>query len=261
MEPSTDPNAEPVPPLPLKLILESLVFAAQRALTPKDLRDYLVQAAQDETAPEAAAFKKAKDDVIEAALLELQADHETAGRSYRLQSTANGWQFVSQPEFAPWLRALLGRKARPPKLSQPGIETLTIIAYRQPVTRAEIEQIRGVSVDGVMQTLVERGLVVAVGRAEVVGRPVNYGTTPQFLEYFGIQSLKDLPAADDLRRIPVQRPDALLTVEPGVGTVPPETPAPPHPELPLPTPAPTAPAPTAAPESPAPTESREPSSS
>ena len=232
--PAPAPAAGPGVP-PLKLVLEALIFSAQRPLNAKELRDYLSQAAQDETAPEATAYKKVKEDIIEEALLELQRDHAEAGRSYRLLSTSTGWQFASVPEYGPWLRALLGRKPRPPKLSQPGIETLTIVAYRQPVTRAEIEQIRGVSVDGVMQTLVERGLIEAVGRAEVVGRPVTYGTTPQFLEYFGIQSLSDLPSADDLRRIPVQRPDALLTTDP-VPAPPPSEPAAPHPELPLPTP-------------------------
>ena len=96
-----------------------------------------------------------------------------------------------------------GRRTKPgpPRLSQPALETLAIIAYRQPITRAEIEQVRGVAVDGVMQTLLERGLVEQVGRAEVVGRPMTYGTTAVFLEYFGLRSLEDLPAADELRRI------------------------------------------------------------
>jgi segregation and condensation protein B len=98
---------------------------------------------------------------------------------------------------------------------------LAIVAYRQPLTRTEIEQIRGVSVDGVMQTLTERGLVQAVGRAEVVGRPMTYGTTPLFLEYFGLRSLEELPAADELRRIVVEKPETLLTVEPGLATTPP----------------------------------------
>jgi segregation and condensation protein B len=102
------------------------------------------------------------------------------------------------------------------------LETLAIVAYRQPLTRTEIEQIRGVSVDGVMQTLVERGLVESVGRAEVVGRPMTYGTTSLFLEYFGLRNLDELPAADELRRIAVQKPEALLTVEPGLATAPPE---------------------------------------
>jgi len=135
---------------------------------------------------------------------------------------AGAWQFVTQPEFAPWLRALTGERARPGRLSQPALETVTIIAYRQPLTRAEIEQIRGVSVDGVMQTLLERGLVEPTGRAEAVGRPMQYGTTKLFLEYFGLRSLEDLPAADELRRIPVERPASLVTVEPGLATTPPE---------------------------------------
>ena len=135
---------------------------------------------------------------------------------------AGSWQFVTQPEYAPWLKALVGHRLRPPRLSQPALETLAIIAYRQPITRAEIEQVRGVSVDGVMQTLVERGLVEQVGRAEVVGRPMTYGTTALFLEYFGLRSLEDLPAADELRRVVVQKPESLVTAEPGLATVPPE---------------------------------------
>jgi segregation and condensation protein B len=129
---------------------------------------------------------------------------------------------VTQPEFAPWLKALVGVKARPSRLSQPALETLAIISYRQPMTRAEIEQIRGVSVDGTMQTLLERGLVESVGRAEVVGRPTLYGTTTLFLEYFGLRSLEDLPAADELRRIIVEKPAAPLTADPGLATTPPE---------------------------------------
>jgi segregation and condensation protein B len=129
---------------------------------------------------------------------------------------------VTQPEFAPWLRALSRERARPSKLSQPALETLTIIAYRQPVTRAEIEQIRGVSVDGVMQTLLERELVEQVGRAEVVGRPATYGTTKKFLEYFGLGAIEELPGGDELRRIPIERPPSLLTLEPGLATAPPD---------------------------------------
>jgi segregation and condensation protein B len=89
------------------------------------------------------------------------------------------------------------------------------------LTRSEIEQVRGVSVDGVMQTLLERGIVEQTGRAEVVGRPALYGTTSLFLEYFGLRSLEELPAADELRRIPIEKPP-LATAEPGLATVPPE---------------------------------------
>src|SRR6185437_12392135 len=124
--------------------------------------------------------------------------------------------------YAPWLKALVGHRLRPPRLSQPALETLAIIAYRQPITRAEIEQVRGVTVDGVMQTLTERGLVEQTGRAEVVGRPMTYGTTALFLEYFGLRALDDLPAADELRKIVVEKPPAPLTVDPGLATADPE---------------------------------------
>ena len=204
----------------LKFILEALLFSAQKALRPTELSEALKAAAQEEGEP-AAAFKRTKEGEIVAALERLAVEHEGAGRSFRLVCVAGAWQFVSKPEYAPWLRALVGHKARAPRLSQPALETLAIIAYRQPLTRSEIEQVRGVSVDGVMQTLLERGLIEATGRAEVVGRPMNYGTTPLFLEYFGLRSLDDLPAADELRRMPVEKPPGLMTVEPGLATAPP----------------------------------------
>lgn len=207
----------------LKSILEAVLFAADKPLTSRELRDVLQRAAELNDEPSAKEFKKAKDEEVIAALSQLEREHAEIGRSYRLVCVAGSWQFVSQPEFAPWLKAFVGEKSRPSRLSQPALETLAIIAYRQPLTRAEIEQIRGVSVDGVMQTLLERGLIEQTGRAEVVGRPMTYGTTQQFLEYFGLRSLDDLPAADELRRIPVKKPETLLTVDPGLATVPPET--------------------------------------
>jgi segregation and condensation protein B len=168
------------------------------------------------------ALKKTKDDDVVAALEALAREHEAAARSYRLACVAGAWQFVTQPEFAPWLRALVGVKARPSRLSQAALETLAIVAYRQPVTRAEVEQVRGVSVDGTFQTLLERGLVEQSGRAEVVGRPALYSSTPAFLEYFGLRSLEDLPAADELRRIVVEKPPAPVTADAGLATMPPE---------------------------------------
>ena len=207
----------------LKFILESILFSAQKPMSVKEIRDVLTNAAEQEDADAAVkAFKKTKEDDVVVALEQLVKDHEAAQRSYRLACVAGSWQFVSQPEFAPWLKALVGVKARPPRLSQPALETLAIIAYRQPITRAEVEQIRGVNVDGTMQTLTERGLVEAVGRAEVVGRPTIYGTTALFLEYFGLRALEDLPAADELRKIVVEKPPAPLTADPGLATAPPE---------------------------------------
>jgi segregation and condensation protein B len=211
----------------LKFILESLLFSAQKPLSVKELREVLAGAAEHAEGNETVrALKKAKDADVMEALEQLAKEHEAAARSYRLVCVAGSWQFVTQPEFAPWLKALVGVKTRPPRLSQPALETLAIISYRQPLTRAEIEQIRGVNVDGTMQTLIERGLVEQMGRAEVVGRPMTYGTTALFLEYFGMRSLEDLPAADELRKIVVEKPPAPLTADPGLATTPPEQLAP-----------------------------------
>lgn len=207
----------------LKFILESLLFSAQKPLNVKELRDvFAAAAAQDDADATVKSLKKVKESEVTGALEALAQEHEAAARSYRLACVAGSWQFVTQPDYAPWLKALVGVKARPPRLSQPALETLAIIAYRQPITRAEVEQIRGVNVDGTMQTLMERGLVEATGRAEVVGRPSLYGTTSLFLEYFGLASLEGLPAADELRKIVVEKPPGLVTAEAGLATTPPE---------------------------------------
>jgi segregation and condensation protein B len=207
----------------LKFILEAILFSAQKPLSLKELRDVFGAAAEyaegDETAR---ALKKVTEGELTVALEELARDQVEAKRSYRLACVAGSWQFVTQPEYAPWLKVLVGHRLRPPRLSQPALETLAIIAYRQPITRAEIEQVRGVGADAVMQTLAERGLVEQVGRAEAAGRPMTYGTTVAFLEYFGLRSLEELPAADELRRVAVQKPESLATAEPGLATAPPE---------------------------------------
>ncbi|HYG22907.1 MAG TPA: SMC-Scp complex subunit ScpB [Verrucomicrobiae bacterium] len=220
------PEAESSPavlPAELKFILEALLFSAQKPLSLKEIRDALAGAVEHaEGDARAAAFKKVREPEMIATLEELARDHDAAARSYRLACIAGSWQFVTLPDYAPWLKALVGVKARPPRLSQAALETMAIIAYRQPITRAEVEQIRGVSVDGTMQTLIERGLVEQTGRAEAVGRPALYGTTAVFLEYFGLRSLDDLPAAEELRRIVIEKPAAPLTADPGLATVPPE---------------------------------------
>jgi segregation and condensation protein B len=207
----------------LKFILEVLLFSSQKPLSVTELRDILNRAADEEDASEyVRAFKKHPVEKIEEALQVLASDHEKTARSYRLVCVAGAWQFVTQPDFGPWLRALVGAKNRPTRLSQPALETLAIIAYRQPITRAEVEQIRGVAADGVIATLKERGLIVEAGRAEVIGRPMMYATAPAFLEYFGLSGIEGLPAADELRRIPVQRPETLVTTEAGGGAAPQE---------------------------------------
>ena len=226
-EPISEPAAEhPVQQLifmELKYILEALLFSSQKPLSVTELRNFLNQAAGEDAAAEAVrAFRKLPPEQLETALAALAKDHDVAGRSYRLVCIGGAWQFVTQPDYSPWLRVMLGVKNRPARLSQAALETLAIIAYRQPITRAEMEQIRGVAVDGTIATLLERQLVAQAGRAEVIGRPMQYATTPAFLEYFGLAALTALPAADELRRIPVLRPEILQTVDPGLATAPPE---------------------------------------
>lgn len=195
----------------LKLILESILFSAQKPLSLAELRSCMKEAPEhvEEALPKELAAPKVS--AMEEALALLQQDYDSLGRSYRLACVAGSWQFVSIPEVAPWVKALVGHRPRPPRLSQAALETLAIIAYRQPLTRAEGEQIRGVAIDGVLKMLLERGLVEQAGRAEVLGRPMTFRTTELFLEYFGLKDLDDLPAADELRRIPVETPPALTS--------------------------------------------------
>src|SRR5688572_4953633 len=201
----------------LKFVIESILFSSQKPLNLRELREILTLSAEKGEEEGVKTFKKVREEEVENVLTELEKDHAQSGRSYYLACVAGSWQFVTRPEYMPWLRSLFGVKTRPPRLSQPALETLAIVAYRQPITRAEIEQVRGVAVDGVVSTLLERGLIENAGRAEVVGRPMTYTTTPLFLEYFGLRNLEELPAADELRRIQVQRPETLVTADGAAG--------------------------------------------
>jgi segregation and condensation protein B len=133
---------------------------------------------------------------IAGALGALAAEFEEGERGIRLVQVAGGWQLRTPRENAEFVRQL--REQRPVRLSRPALETLAIVAYRQPVTRAEIEAIRGVDVDAVMATLLERRLVRVLGRKDVIGHPLLYGTSAEFLETFGLKDLKSLPTLDEL---------------------------------------------------------------
>jgi segregation and condensation protein B len=134
------------------------------------------------------------NDAIEA----LNGFYETHGRSFRVESVAGGWQMMTLPQFGEVLKAILKTKAAT-RLSPAAMETLAIIAYKQPALRAEIESIRGVASGEVVRSLMERKLVKIVGRAEELGRPMLYGTTRKFLELFGLANLKDLPPVEQWR--------------------------------------------------------------
>ena len=193
----------------LKDILEAILFSSLKPLSAKELQDILKQAGES---GEGDAKEFAQTKAITVALETLAEEVENLGRGFRLVCVAGAWQFVTQSEYAPWVRALVGVKNRPTRLSKPALETLAIIAYRQPVTRAQMEEIRGVSVDGVIGTLSERELVEVVGRADAPGRPQTYGTTQMFLEYFGLRGLNELPDAEELRQVPITRPEAPVTI-------------------------------------------------
>jgi segregation and condensation protein B len=132
---------------------------------------------------------------VENVLRELAEEYERLGSAFQLVELAGGYQLMTRPEFHPWL-ARMGRGKAPLRLSSAASETLAIIAYRQPIMRANIEAIRGVQSSEVLHVLLERGLVRIVGRHESLGRPVLYGTTKRFMQVFGLKSLSDLPPID-----------------------------------------------------------------
>jgi segregation and condensation protein B len=189
---------------PLSHVLEAILFASQKAVSPKELTTHLKSAATAEPTSVAAAFARIKEGDVRDALIDLQAEVAASGRAYQVRETAAGWLLSSAPGYAPWLRALYP-EAKPTRLSASALETLAIIAYRQPIARADMEAVRGVSVDGVMQTLLDRGLVKIAGRAEVAGRPLLYATTQYFLDHFGLRTLDELPNAAELRHIPLPK--------------------------------------------------------
>ncbi len=179
-------------------ILEALLFSAQKPLSARELVAALKSAgAEDEAAPN--EFKRVTEAEVAAALEQLKIEFVEQGRAFQLIEKADGWQLASDPAYATWVRQLFPA-AKPHRLTPPALETLAIIAYRQPITRADVEAVRGVAVDGVLQSLMERGLVKIGGRAEVPGRPLLYETTEFFLEHFGLRNLEELPNSEELRR-------------------------------------------------------------
>lgn len=137
---------------------------------------------------------------VDQALESLAQDYEQEGRGLQLAEVAGGYRIVTKAEFAPWLKRLEKAKA-PSKLSRSALESLAIIAYKQPIVRAEVEQIRGVETSGVIRTLLERKLVRIVGRKEEPGRPIMYGTTKFFLEHFGLRDLSQLPPLREFKEL------------------------------------------------------------
>jgi segregation and condensation protein B len=188
----------------LTKIIEALLFSAQKPLSIREITAAIRGAENDEFGSN--EFTRVKEAEVAAALEQLKIEYIEQGRAFQLTEKAEGLQLATDPSFAKWVRQLFPAP-KPARLSAPALETLAIIAYRQPITRADVEAVRGVNIDGVLQTLMERGLVKIAGRAEIPGRPLLYETTQFFLDHFGLRNLDELPNVEELRKrnLPVAR--------------------------------------------------------
>jgi len=181
----------------VKSIVESLLFVADG---PQTLQRF------------AEVLEGVDKDTIQAILTELQAEWETQRRGVQLVEVAGGYQLRTAKVNADWVKKFLG--GRPARMGRATLETLAIIAYRQPITKAEIEAIRGVDVDGVIATLIERNLIRAVARKDVPGRPFLYGTTPEFLQLFNLKDLTHLPTLKEMDEISLPEiPGDIISLE------------------------------------------------
>ncbi len=167
-------------------ILEVLFFATSEPLTPRQVMD-IFAILEDGEEPIALTPES-----ITSTVEELNREYDRSGRPFHIVNVAGGYQFATRPEFALWLGKMVKERSKR-KLSVSALESLAVIAYKQPVTKPEIETIRGVNVDYVLHSLLERSLIAIVGRASTPGRPLLYGTTKEFLKHFGINDLSDLP--------------------------------------------------------------------
>ena len=177
-----------------KKIVESLIFASDEPLTSKEVVDILHSSDEPHL-----NIRMNEDDVLNM-IRELNNEYVKIDRSFRIIQVAGGFQFATMPQFSEWLGLMAKEKAKR-KLSQSALESLAVIAYKQPVTKPEIEAIRGVNVDYIISTLLERDLITIIGRAATPGRPLLYGTTSTFLRHFGINDLIDLPKPREIDEI------------------------------------------------------------
>jgi segregation and condensation protein B len=176
----------------VRQILEALLFVSERPLSLKELKE-LIKADCVNT------------DNVENILNELKEKYADLDKPYEIKFVADGWIFATKPQYSPWIKKLFKGKSIL-KLSPSALETLAIVAYKQPVTRAEIDEVRGVESSGVIDTLLDRKLIKVSGRKEALGKPLLYGTTQDFLKHFGLTHLSELPLIEDVSK-DVQQPD------------------------------------------------------
>ena len=197
----------------LESIVEALIFASPEGASTKEIARCVKAAvaaareAEGENAPESITRHAAvTEEDIAAAVSRLNLSYIESGRAFQLVERPAGWRIVSRPDWAQWVRELFPDK-KPQRLTPSALETLAIIAYRQPITKSAIEAVRGVSVDGPLQTLMDRNVVRIAGRADLPGRPLLYETTELFLEHFGVRTIDDLPNSAELRAIKLPEPE------------------------------------------------------
>jgi segregation and condensation protein B len=174
-----------LPPAEIKAVVEALVFASPQPVTPREIGQVLVGVPRE-------AWRAALD--------ELQSDYARDGRGLQVVEVAAGYQITTRPEYNDWIRELVDPQ-KPTRLSIQALETLAVIAYKQPATLPEIIELRGVKSGGVIKTLLEKRLIKIVGRKEVVGRPILYGTTKEFLLRFGLKDLTELPRIEEFAEV------------------------------------------------------------
>ena len=169
----------------IKQVLEALIFVSDKPLGIVQIKEVI---------------SDIKEEQVYRFIEELNQEYLSAGRSFTIQQVAGGFRMSTRPQLAPWLKALYKSKMKE-RLSRPSLETLAIIAYKQPVTKLEVEKIRGVNVDGVLTTLLERNLIKITGRKDSVGRPILYATTDDFLGHFGLSAISDMPKLPELEQL------------------------------------------------------------
>lgn len=187
----------------LKQIIGALLFAAKEPVSIAHLIKIFGSTAE-QYGGITADFKEVNEEKIREALEELKRDMDEHHIGIQVREVANGYRLVNDAGCGPWLRVLLD-KGKSTRLSRPALETLAIVAYRQPVIRSEIEAVRGVAVDQILRNLLDMQLVRVLGRSELPGRPWQFGTSHKFLEHFGLKNLNELPGTEDLRRLEAEQ--------------------------------------------------------
>ncbi len=179
----------------LKSILEGLIFVSEAPLTLDRMKEVLGISKRD----------------LQRLIADMMEEDRKGNRGFLLSEVAEGFQFRTRPEHAEWIKKL--KKVKTGALSQPALETLAIVAYRQPVVRGDVEKIRGVDSGGVLRTLLERKLIKIIGKKDVPGKPLVYGTSKKFLEVFGLKDLSDLPTLKDLESLGPPSTEGILPAE------------------------------------------------